>query len=55
MADLITEEELSKERSSAELIQWIQAKFNEIAEVEVGKDAVRMREGRGKTGPLYRC
>jgi hypothetical protein len=48
MANLVTEEELSKERSSSELIKWIQNKFAEIAEIEGGKDAVRMRKGRCK-------
>jgi len=48
MSELVTVEELSKVRSSAELIQWVGAKFDEIAKVEGGKDAVRMREGRCK-------
>lgn len=48
MANLVTEEELSKERSAAELIKWVRVKFDEIAEVEGGKNAVRMREGRCK-------
>lgn len=48
MMNLVSEEELSIERSSPDLINWVEMKFDEIAKIEGGKNAVRMRKGKCK-------
>ena len=41
----ISVDELTKTRSPAELCEWVQNKFDEIAEIPGGKDAIRFRKG----------
>lgn len=45
MTIYVTKEELSKERTKNEFIEWIDNKFNEIGLTEEGKQAVRFKKG----------
>jgi hypothetical protein len=42
---LVTEDELTVERTSDELFAWVQKKIQEIERIEGGKEAARMRKG----------
>jgi len=43
-AENITEEELTKERASKGLLEWVEAKMDQIASTDKGETAIRLRE-----------